>query len=49
MCRPAVNELLVQRTKAGLDVDFVVVGSVLPEVREALMATDAFLLEGEED
>ncbi|WP_030947661.1 AGE family epimerase/isomerase [Streptomyces sp. NRRL S-646] len=49
MCRPAVNELLVQRTKAGLDVDFVVVGAVLPEVREALMATDAFLLEGEED
>ncbi|MEU3252077.1 AGE family epimerase/isomerase [Streptomyces sp. NPDC006997] len=49
MCRPAVNELLVQRTKAGLDVDFVVVGSVLPEVREALLATDAFLLEGEED
>jgi len=49
MCRPAVNELLVQRTKAGLEVDFVVVGSVLPEVREALLATDAFLFEGEED
>jgi hypothetical protein len=43
--RPAINELLFQRTKIGLDVDFVLVGSALPEVTQALVATDAFLLD----
>ncbi|WP_416482679.1 AGE family epimerase/isomerase [Streptomyces sp. CL12] len=46
MGRPAINELLFQRTKAGLDVDFVIVGCALPDVADALLATDAFLLEG---
>ncbi|MGW2858608.1 AGE family epimerase/isomerase [Streptomyces sp. NPDC001205] len=46
MCRPAINELLFQRTKAGLDADFVIVGCTLPDVADALLATDAFLLEG---
>jgi hypothetical protein len=46
MCRPAINELLFQRTKAGLDVDFVIVGCALPDVADALLATDAFLLAG---
>ncbi|MEU9348086.1 AGE family epimerase/isomerase [Streptomyces sp. NPDC048278] len=49
MCRSAINELLFQRTKAGLDVDFVIVGCALPEVADALLATDAFLLEGGDD
>ncbi|MCX3058689.1 AGE family epimerase/isomerase [Streptomyces beihaiensis] len=46
MCRPAINELLFQRTKAGLHVDFVIVGCALPDVADALLATDAFVLEG---
>ncbi|MYR60103.1 N-acyl-D-glucosamine 2-epimerase [Streptomyces sp. SID625] len=46
MSRPAINELLFQRTKAGLDADFVIVGCALPDVADALLATDAFLLEG---
>ncbi|MFD7342234.1 AGE family epimerase/isomerase [Streptomyces violascens] len=46
MCRPAINELLFQRTKAGLDADFVIVGCTLPDVADALLSTDAFLLEG---
>ncbi|MEU1201392.1 AGE family epimerase/isomerase [Streptomyces sp. NPDC005813] len=41
--REPINELLFQRTKAGLDVDFVIVGEVPPEVTRALAATDAFL------
>ncbi|MGV9345909.1 AGE family epimerase/isomerase [Streptomyces spiralis] len=49
MCRPAINELLFQRTKAGLDVDFVIVGCALPDVADALLATDAFLLAGGDD
>lgn len=49
MSRPAINELLFQRTKAGLDVDFVIVGCALPDVADALLATDAFLLEGGDD
>ncbi|MDH6138624.1 MULTISPECIES: AGE family epimerase/isomerase [Kitasatospora] len=48
MTRPAINELLFQRTKAGMDVDFVVVGCALPEVAQALAATDAFLLDPRE-
>lgn len=43
--RPAVNQLLFQRTKIGLDVDFVIVGCTLPEVTQALLATDAFVLD----
>lgn len=43
--RPAVNELLFQRTKIGLDVDFVIVGCTLPEVTQALLATDAFVID----
>ncbi|MEY9966940.1 mannose/cellobiose epimerase-like protein (N-acyl-D-glucosamine 2-epimerase family) [Streptacidiphilus sp. MAP12-16] len=45
MSRPAINELLFQRTKIGLDVDFVIVGCVLPDVIAALVATDAFLVD----
>ncbi|WP_327067515.1 AGE family epimerase/isomerase [Kitasatospora sp. NBC_01302] len=45
MARPAINELLFQRTKIGMDVDFVIVGCALPEVSQALVATDAFLLD----
>ena len=45
MSRPAINELLFQRTKIGLDVDFVIVGCVLPDVISALVATDAFLID----
>jgi len=30
----------------GLDVDFVIVGCARPDVADALLATDAFLLEG---
>ncbi|MGF1425114.1 AGE family epimerase/isomerase [Kitasatospora sp. LaBMicrA B282] len=43
--RPAINELLFQRTKIGLDVDFVIVGCALPDVSAALLATDAFLVD----
>ncbi|GAA2267551.1 MULTISPECIES: AGE family epimerase/isomerase [Kitasatospora] len=45
LARPVINELLFQRTKIGLDVDFVIVGCALPEVAQALVATDAFLLD----
>ncbi|WP_457029263.1 AGE family epimerase/isomerase [Kitasatospora sp. P5_F3] len=45
IARPAINELLFQRTKVGLDVDFVIVGSALPDVTQALIATDAFVLD----
>ncbi|GAA5015760.1 AGE family epimerase/isomerase [Kitasatospora paranensis] len=45
LARPAINELLFQRTKIGLDVDFVIVGCTLPEVTRALLATDAFLID----
>ncbi len=41
--RPAINELLFQRAKIGLDVDFVLVGCALPDVAQALLSTDAFL------
>ncbi|GAA4855876.1 AGE family epimerase/isomerase [Kitasatospora terrestris] len=43
--RPAINELLFQRAKIGLDVEFVIVGCALPEVTQALLATDAFVVE----
>ncbi|OKJ11717.1 AGE family epimerase/isomerase [Kitasatospora sp. CB01950] len=43
--RPAINELLFQRAKMGLEVDFVIVGCSLPEVTQALLATDAFLVD----
>jgi mannose/cellobiose epimerase-like protein (N-acyl-D-glucosamine 2-epimerase family) len=45
ICQPAINELLFQRAKAGLDVDFVIIGNSLPEVTAALVATDAFVLD----
>lgn len=45
MSRPAINELLFQRTKIGLDVDFVIVGCVLPDVISALISTNAFLID----
>ncbi|PYC86937.1 N-acyl-D-glucosamine 2-epimerase [Streptomyces tateyamensis] len=43
--RPVINELLFQRTKIGADVDFVIVGSVEPEIASMLVATDAFVLD----
>ncbi|WP_405013579.1 AGE family epimerase/isomerase [Kitasatospora sp. NBC_01539] len=46
--RPAINELLFQRTKIGLDVEFVIVGCAKPEIAQALVATDAFVLASEE-
>jgi mannose/cellobiose epimerase-like protein (N-acyl-D-glucosamine 2-epimerase family) len=46
--RPAINELLFQRTKTGLETDFVIVGCSLPEVTAALQATDAFLIDDRE-
>ncbi|MFD8015339.1 AGE family epimerase/isomerase [Streptomyces sp. NPDC058955] len=48
MCRPAINELLFQRAKMGLESDFVIVGCALPQVTADLLATDAFVLAGEE-
>lgn len=45
MSRSAINELLFQRTKIGLDINFVIVGCTLPEVTQALLATDAFVLD----
>ncbi|MFJ8083600.1 AGE family epimerase/isomerase [Streptomyces sp. NPDC096205] len=45
MTRPAINELLFQRTKIGLDVDFVIADCAPDEVIHALVATDAFLLD----
>jgi mannose/cellobiose epimerase-like protein (N-acyl-D-glucosamine 2-epimerase family) len=45
--RHAVNELLFQRAKSGLEADFVIVGVTLPGVAAALLATDAFVIEAE--
>ncbi|GGZ97822.1 AGE family epimerase/isomerase [Streptomyces echinoruber] len=45
IAREPINELLFQRTKTGLHVDFVIVGDAPPEVTRALAATDAFLTE----
>ncbi|MFC1401780.1 MULTISPECIES: AGE family epimerase/isomerase [Streptacidiphilus] len=47
ICRPAINELLFQRAKIGLETDFVIAGCSLPEVTNALMATDAFVLDND--
>ena len=45
ICRPAINELLFQRTKIGLETDFVIAGCTLPEVTDVLRSTDAFLVD----
>ncbi|MBM9507457.1 AGE family epimerase/isomerase [Actinacidiphila acididurans] len=45
MCRQAVNELLVSRSKARLGTEFAIAGSAAPQVALALAATDAFVLD----
>jgi mannose/cellobiose epimerase-like protein (N-acyl-D-glucosamine 2-epimerase family) len=45
MCRQAVNELLVWRSRARLGTEFVITGTADPRVASALAATDAFVLD----
>ena len=40
----AIHELLFQREKSSLEEDFVIVGSNLPEVGDAILATNAFVV-----
>jgi mannose/cellobiose epimerase-like protein (N-acyl-D-glucosamine 2-epimerase family) len=44
MCRPAINELLFQRAKSGLETHFVITGDAQPGITADLLATDAFIL-----